>query len=109
METPPPRPLHTKLFFSLAAGSLAFTCLSLYRIFASTQRGLMAESVRWQRLRMIGQAGVIVGLTGSLVVEGFGWDLVGIEENSTNSTNFNNSILFKVLGLFGRTTNKLQD
>ncbi len=100
MTPPMERPLHAKTFFSLAAGSLSFTLLSLYQIFASTQRGLMTESVRWQRLRMVGQAGVIVGLTGSLVVEGFGWDLISAREGDGEA-------LFKVLGLFGRRTNKL--
>ena len=62
----------------------------------------MAESVRWQRFRMIGQAGVIVGLTGSLVVEGFGWDLIKYNRESSSD-----DVLFKFMGLFGRKSNKL--
>ena len=53
---------------------------------------------------MIGQAGVIVGLTGSLVVEGFGWDLLGFDSGTES---VKGDLLFRALGLFGRRTNTI--
>lgn len=69
------RPVYAKAFFGLTAASLSFTIYSLYRVFRMTQLQEPLKSVAWQRLRMVGQAGVIVGLTGPLVIEGFGWDI----------------------------------
>lgn len=69
------RPAYAKAFFSLTALSLSFTVFSLYRVFRMTQLQEPLRSVAWQRMRMVGQAGVIVGLTGPLVIEGFGWEI----------------------------------
>lgn len=69
------RPPYAKAFFGLTAVSLSFTIFSLYRVFRMTQLQQPLRSVAWQRMRMVGQAGVIVGLTGPLVIEGFGWDI----------------------------------
>lgn len=97
------RPLHSKVFFTLTCTSLSFTIYSLYRIFRSTQLAQPLQSVRWQRLRMIGQAGVIAGLTGPLVWEGLGFDTWSLRAGKRDGS----GLLDYSLGLFGRTTKQL--
>lgn len=97
------RPLHSKIFFFLTLGSLSFTAFSLYRIFRSNQLLKPLETVKWQRLRMIGQAGVITGLTGSLVFEGLGydtWALRNLKSDRSKASDY-------LLGLFARNSNSL--
>ena len=112
------RPIHSKLFFTLTLSSLSFTVYSLFRIFRSTQLAQPLQSVRWQRLRMIGQAGIIAGLTGPLVYEGLGFDTWKIrkvvenkldksldsDSNSNSNLKLMNFLLNYSLGLFARNT-----
>lgn len=104
------RPLHSKLFFALTVTSLSFTIYALFRIFRNTQVSRPLESVKWQRYRMIGQAGIIAGLTGPLVWEGLGfdtWKLRAQRENETikKSSNYLNYLL----GLFARNTETIYE
>lgn len=104
------RPLHSKLFFALTVTSLSFTIYALFRIFRNTQVSRPLESVKWQRYRMIGQAGIIAGLTGPLVWEGLGfdtWKLRAQRENETISKSSN--YLNYLLGLFARNTETIYE
>ena len=102
------RPLHSKIFFSATLTSLTFTIYSLYRVFRSTQLSQPLQSIKWQRFRMIGQAGIIAGLMGPLVWEGLGFDTWKIrreiETETENDTNKIDRLLNYSLGLFGRIT-----
>lgn len=102
------RPFHSKLFFTLTLTSLSFTLYALFRVFRSTQAAKPLQSVHWQRMRMIGQAGVIGGLTGPLVWEGLGFDTWKLRFQSQSKNVKNNSLSIDLLnyslGIFGRTT-----
>lgn len=111
------RPLHSKIFFTLTLTSLSFTVFALYRIFRSTKLAQPLESVKWQRFRMIGQAGIIGGLTGPLVFEGLGFDTWKlraaaaddndndiVKQKEINKNNVLNNLLNFSLGLFARNT-----
>ena len=104
------RPLHSKFFFTLTLTSLSFTLYALFRVFRSTQAAKPLQSVQWQRMRMIGQAGVIGGLTGPLVWEGLGFDTWKLRFQSqsgnenVNSNGLSFDLLNYLLGIFGRTT-----
>ena len=93
------RPLHSKIFFTVTLTAFSFTIYALFRVFRSTQLSQPLQSVKWQRFRMIGQAGIIGGLTGPLVWEGLGFDTWSLRRQHKN--NFN--LLDYSLGLFGRT------
>lgn len=96
------RPLHTKIFFATTVAGLSFTLYALFRIFRSTQLSQPLQTVQWQRLRMVGQAGIIGGLTGPLVWEGLGFDTWKLRAEREGT--MNKRKLDFVLGLFGRTT-----
>lgn len=99
------RPLHSKIFFTTALTSLSFTIYSLYRVFRSTQLSQPLQSIKWQRFRMIGQAGIIAGLMGPLVWEGLGFDTWKLRsEAETGPTSNNSTLLNYTLGLFARNT-----
>lgn len=102
------RPFHSKLFFTLTLTSLSFTLYALFRVFRSTQAAKPLQSVHWQRMRMIGQAGVIGGLTGPLVWEGLGFDTWKLRFQSQSKNVKKNSLSLDLLnyslGIFGRTT-----
>ena len=104
------RPLHSKLFFALTVTSLSFTIYALFRIFRNTQVSRPLESVKWQRYRMIGQAGIIAGLTGPLVWEGFGFDTWKLRAQRENETkNKSSNYLNYLLGLFARNTETIYE
>lgn len=106
------RPLHSKLFFLLTVTSLSFTLHALFRIFRSTQVSRPLESVKWQRYRMIGQAGIIGGLTGPLVWEGLGFDTWKLraerEGRGAGMINENLSLNY-LLGLFARNSETIYE
>lgn len=104
------RPLHSKLFFALTVTSLSFTIYALFRIFRNTQVSRPLESVKWQRYRMIGQAGIIAGLTGPLVWEGLGFDTWKLRAQRDNETkNKSSNYLNYLLGLFARNTETIYE
>ena len=96
------RPLHSKIFFTTALTTLSFTIYSLYRVFRSTQQSQPLQSIKWQRFRMIGQAGIITGLMGPLVWEGLGFDTWNLRREAENNNNNSDSLLNYYLGLFAR-------
>ena len=98
------RPLHSKIFFAATLTSLTFTIYSLYRVFRSTQLSQPLQSIKWQRFRMIGQAGIIAGLMGPLVWEGLGFDTWKIRRENENDSNKFGCLLNYSLGLFARNT-----
>lgn len=99
------RPLHSKIFFTTTLTSLSFTIYSLYRVFRSTQLAQPLQSVKWQRFRMIGQAGIIAGLLGPLVWEGLGFDTWKLRREIEGRGNNNDfDLLNYALGLFARNT-----
>lgn len=97
------RPLHSKIFFTTALTSLSFTIYALYRVFRSTQLAQPLQSVKWQRFRMIGQAGIIAGLSGPLVWEGLGFDTWKLRKETENDNN-QRGYLNYLLGLFARNS-----
>ena len=104
------RPLHSKLFFTLTVASLSFTLYALFRIFRSTQVTRPLESVKWQRHRMIGQAGIIGGLTGPLVWEGLGFDTWKLRaQKEKEMVGGNRNLLNYLLGLFARNTETIYE
>lgn len=99
------RPLHSKIFFSFTLASLSFTIYALFRVFKSTQLAQPLQSVKWQRGRMIGQAGIIGGLTGPLVWEGLGFDTWPLKRKSQQkNTSLSSSYSYYLLGLFSRSS-----
>lgn len=96
------RPAHSKIFFATTLTSLSFTIYALYRIFRSTQLAQPLQSVKWQRFRMIGQAGIIAGLTGPLVWEGLGFDTWKLRRETENGNQ--RVYLNYLLGLFARNS-----
>lgn len=107
------RPPHSKFFFALTLTSLSFTLFALYRIFRSTQQAQPLLSVKWQRMRLVGQSGVIAGLTGPLVFEGLGFDTWALRRHDpvdkmaeSNKAGSRYRVLEYALGLFSRNTEK---
>lgn len=100
------RPAHSKFFFALTLTSLSFTVFALYRIFRSTQLAQPLLSVKWQRMRLIGQGGVIAGLTGPLVFEGLGFDTWKLRRSDLKQRSDLQTGLEFALGLFSRNTEK---
>ena len=104
------RPLHSKLFFALTLTSLSFTVYALFRIFRNTHVSRPLESVKWQRYRMMGQAGIISGLTGSLVWEGLGFDTWKLRlEREKEIKSVKGGLMDYLLGLFGRNTETIYE
>lgn len=103
------RPLHSKLFFTLTITSLSFTVYALSRIFRSTQLSSPLDSVKWQRFRMIGQAGIIVGLTGPMVWEGLGFDTWKLRANKEKEYGNNCNLLNYLLGIFARNNETIYE